>query len=166
MRPATARAYRGGLAPRAAAPDPTLTGWFCEPPTCPPTLAVVPNHAAGVEDPNSQATVELFGQPVGRYVDNEQPAECAAVGAERLQWPVVIAGVAPGSTSTCPQATLNAFEYYPLERGILWGPPPNARAYILQDRFHWPGNPPPTAEQREQLLRAAMAHRPVLVLWH
>jgi hypothetical protein len=132
-----------------------LVGLLCAA-ACAAPLAVVPNTTY---DPNSEATVMLFGQPVGKYVDDQHPDQCAAVAAERAEWPIVLAGVFDPARS-CANATLNVREWYPWwgPSAGLWGPVAPAQAYILQ------GNT--TAKRRAVMLRQAERWNPELVLWY
>lgn len=140
-----------------------LVGSFCAA-LCAAALAIVPRS-----DGYGQADVMLFGHPVGRYVDNEQPQECQAVAEElMLGTPLVIAGIAPSGGPSCPGA-VNVREWFPFDCRYppgTWGPVPKAAGYILQGTFAWAGCKPPTMAERRGLLKRAEGWHPRLVLWY
>ena len=132
-----------------------LVGWFCAL-ACSAALAV---HGE---------TITLFGQPVGRYVDDTTPGQCQVVSQLAGQGDLVVAGVAPSGGGACPGA-VDAREWYPFDCRYppgAWGPVPEASAYILQARFAWPGCRPPSPGQRARLFRAAERWHPALILWY
>lgn len=145
----------GASGSRVTGPTP-IVGYFCLPARCNSPLVI-----RGTQ-------VLLLNRVVGVYVDNEVPEQCTVVAIELKSYPLVIAGNAPSSTLRCPGA-VNALEWYPYGwQGVGVAPLaiPSAPAYILQFRFHWPGQRAPTPLQRATLLKQALTHHPKLVLWY
>lgn len=115
------------------------------------------------------ARVLLLNRVVGVYVDNEVPDQCQVVATELKSYPLVIAGQAPGEPKHKCRGAINALEWYPYSwqgAGVAPLAIPSAPAYILQFRFHWPGQRAPTALQRATLLKQALTHHPKLILWY
>lgn len=111
------------------------------------------------------STVTVNGHLNGTYVDDTTPNRCEVAASTPG---LVIVAEAPTFQAPCPTG-LNVREWYPYDCRFFpgaWGPIPNSRAYILQDRFAWPGCPPPTSRQRHRLLLSALKHHPTLILWN
>lgn len=114
------------------------------------------------------ATRILFGPEGGFrgvYVDDTTPnRDQVAITLRGRIGPgaLVVVAIRPAESNLRIPGCVMALEWYPFGNGFAGLPLPQAPAYITQWAFAYPGHPPPTADQREELLADARSRNPIL----